>query len=112
MLLGMPDMVVLNIINLNIDSIQKEIRDCKTNKGQETHPNTEDCTNKGTHSAAKQDSNSQQHQANKLINYFYLSNNTDADKSKSKAMTQRIHKGARAQLISQCVDARQLNIPT
>ena len=91
-LLGMPDTVLLNIINLNIDSTQKEIRDCKTNRGQETHPDTKDCTNKGAHSAAKQDGNSQQYQSNKLINYFYSSNNTDADKSKSKAMTQRIHK--------------------
>ena len=33
----------------------------------------------------------QQHQANKLINYFYPSNNTDTDKSKNAAMTQRIH---------------------
>ena len=29
---------------------------------------------------------------NKLINYFYSSNNIDTDKTKSKAMTQRIHK--------------------
>ena len=29
-LLGMPDTAALNIINLNIDSIQKEIRNCKT----------------------------------------------------------------------------------
>ena len=29
-LLGLPDKVALNIINLNIDSIQKEIRECKT----------------------------------------------------------------------------------
>ena len=29
-LLGMHGMVALNIINLNIDSIQKEIRDCRT----------------------------------------------------------------------------------
>ena len=43
-LLGMPDMAVLNIINLNIDSIQKEIRECKTNRGQVTHADTEDCT--------------------------------------------------------------------
>ena len=43
------------------------------------------------HSTAKQDGNGQQHQTNKLINYFYSSNNTDAEKSKSTAMTQRIH---------------------
>ena len=90
-LLGIPDTVALNIINLNIDSIQKEIRECKTNRGQEMHADTEDCTNKDAHITAKQDGNSQQHQANKLTNYFYSSNNTDADKSKSAAMTQRIH---------------------
>ena len=90
-LLGLPDMVALNIINLNIGSIQKEIRECKTNRGHETHVETEDCTNKGTGSAVKQDSNGQQHQTNKLINYFYSSNNIDTDKSQSKAMTQRIH---------------------
>ena len=55
------------------------------------HADTEDCTNKDAHSTAKQDGNGQQHQANKLINYFYSSNNTDRDKSKSAAMTQRIH---------------------
>ena len=90
-LLELPDMAVLNIINLNIDSIQKEIRECKTNRGQETHARTKDCTNKGAQSAVKQDGNGQQHQTNKLINYLYSSNNIDADKSNSKAMTWRIH---------------------
>ena len=46
-LLGLPDMMALNIINLNIYSIQQEIRECKTNRGQETHAKTEDYTNKG-----------------------------------------------------------------
>ena len=57
------------------------------------HAVAEDCTNRDTHSTIKQNDNGQQHQshANKLINYFYSSNNTDADKSKSNAMTQRIH---------------------
>ena len=90
-LLGLPDMVVVNIINLNIDSIQKEIRECKTNRGQETHAEAEDCTNKDAQSITKQDGTGQQHQTNKLINYFYSSNNEDGDKSKSEAMTQRIH---------------------
>ena len=90
-LLGMPDTVVLSIINLNINSIQKEIRECKTTRGQEMHTDTEDCPNKVAHSAAKQDGIRQQHQANKLINYFYSSNNTDADKSKITALMQRIH---------------------
>ena len=54
---------------------------------------TADCTNKDAHNAAKWDDNGQQHQnqANKLINYFYSSNNTDADKSKSNTMMQKIH---------------------
>ena len=52
-LLGMPDTAVLNIINLNIDSMQKEIRNCKTNRGQETHAVAEDCTNRDIHSAIK-----------------------------------------------------------
>ena len=89
----MPDTAVLNIINLNIDSIQKVIRNCKTNRGQETHAVTEDCINKDAHSTVKQDHNGQQHQShvNKLTNYFYSSNNTDADKSQSNTMTERIH---------------------
>ena len=92
-LLGMPDMAVLNIINLNIDSIQKEIRNCKANRGQELHTITEDCTNKDVQSAVKQDDNGPQHhsQANTLINYFYESDNTVPDKNKSSAMTRRIH---------------------
>ena len=72
MLLRMPDIAVPNIINLNIDSIQKEIRNCKTNRGQKMHAVAEDCTNRDAHSAIKLDDNGQQHQsqANKLINYL------------------------------------------
>ena len=61
---GLPDMMVLNIINLNIDSIQKEIRECKTNRGQETHAKTEDSTKNGAQRAVKQDANDQKHQTN------------------------------------------------
>ena len=84
----------LNIINLNIDSIQKGIRNCKANRGQEMYAVTEDCTNKDAQSVqSNKMSNGQQHhsQANKLINYFYSSNNTVKDKNKSSTMTQRIH---------------------
>ena len=72
-MLGLPDTMALNIINLNIDSIQKEIKECKTNTGQETYVKTKGSTNKVTQSAIKQDGNGQQHQTNKLINYFYSS---------------------------------------
>ena len=89
----MPDTAALNIINLNTDSTQKEIRNFKANRGQEMHPVTQDYTNKDAESVVKQDDNSQQHHshANKLINYFYSPNTTVADKSKSSIMTQRIH---------------------
>ena len=63
-LLGLPDMMVLNIINLNIESIQKEIRECKTNTGQEMYAETKGYTNKDAQSTIKQDSNGQQYQTN------------------------------------------------
>ena len=47
-LLGMPDTTVLNLINLNIDSIQTLAAECKTNKEQETHTSIEACTNTNT----------------------------------------------------------------
>ena len=72
-LLGMPDMAVLNIINLNIDSIQAEIMNCKTNRGKETHTVVEGCTNRDTCGIIKQEANNQngQNHSNKLIDYFY-----------------------------------------
>ena len=57
-LLGMPDMAVLNIHNLNIDSIQAQVANCRTNREQETHRVVEDCTNTNTAEIIKQKSNS------------------------------------------------------
>ena len=90
----MPDTAVLNIINLNIDSIQAEIAECKTNRGQETHAVTEGYTNMDADVITKQDANSQndQNKSNKSINYFYSSNNIEADKRKSSTMMQKIQK--------------------
>ena len=90
----MPHMAALNIINLKIDSIQAEIAECKTNRGQQTHAVMEGCTNMDAGVITKQDANTQnnQHNSNKSINYFYSSNNIDADKRKSSAMMQKIHK--------------------
>ena len=89
----MPDMAALNIINLNIVSIQAEIAKCYTNRGQETHTVMEGCTNMDAGVITKQDANGQndQHKSNKSINYFYSSNNIDADKRKSSAMMQKVH---------------------
>ena len=90
-LLGMPDIPALKILNINIDSMQAEIESCKINREQETHKVTEGCTNIDTVGVSKQTANAQT-QSNKSINYFYSSNNTDSDKRKSDAMTQKIHK--------------------
>ena len=90
-LLGMPDIAALKILNLNIDSIQAEIGSCKTNRKQETHKLMEDCSNINIVGVIKQTANGQI-QSNKLINYFYSSKNTEADKRESDTMKQKIHK--------------------
>ena len=93
-LLWMPDTAALNIINLNIDSIQAEITKCKTNRGQEMHAVAEGCTNRDAGVITKLDTKGQndQNNSNKSINYFYLSKDIDADKRKSSSMTKKIHK--------------------
>ena len=92
-LLGMPDTAVLNIININIDYIQAEMTECKTNIGWETHGIVKCCTNMDAVVINKQDANglNNQNTSNKSIHYFYSSNNIDADKRKSSAMMQKIH---------------------
>ena len=103
-LLGMPDTAVLNIINLNIDSIQAVTLECKTNREQETHTSIKDCTNKSASGDKdcknnnagvinKQNTNGQNNPSNQhmSINYFCSSNNVDADNRSSIAMTQSIH---------------------
>ena len=47
-LLGMPDTAVLNLINLNIDSLQTVAAECKIIKKQETHTGVVACTNTST----------------------------------------------------------------
>ena len=66
-LLGIPGTAVLNIINLNIDSIQAKITKCKTNRGQEMHAVMEGCTNRDTDVITKQDTNSQNTKTSRLI---------------------------------------------
>ena len=77
-LLGLPDTAALNILNLNIDSIQAEMVNCKTNREQETHKVVEGCTNINTVGIIKQITNGQ-NQSNKLINYFYSSKNAEVE---------------------------------
>ena len=95
-LLGMPDTAALQIININIDSIEapnmwKE--ECNTNMGdakeldirQEAHVVKESCTN--LDAALKGDNNvnefSNNTSKNTLTNYFLSSPNMEVDKRKS-----------------------------
>ena len=77
-LLGMPDTMMLNLINLNIDSIQTSRR-VQINKKQETHTSVVACTNTSTTRSEgakdnsvrgdnKQDTNGHSHPGNKHIN--------------------------------------------
>ena len=68
--LRIPDTAALNILNLNIDSIQVEVANCKTNIEQETHKVAEGCTNKTTVGIIKQNSNGQD-QSNKLLSFLH-----------------------------------------
>ena len=95
-LLGMPDTATLNIINLNIDSIQAEIASCKTNRQQGMQAMAEGCTNTDTGEINKQDANGQNNQnfsnnSNNSVNYFFSSSNIMADKKQSSKMTEKIH---------------------
>ena len=71
-LFGMPDTMALKIINLNIDFIQTEIVECKTNRGQETHAIAGGCTNSNAGVITKQDASDHisQNKSNMSINYF------------------------------------------
>ena len=89
-LLGMPDTAALNILNLNIDSIQTHVANCRTNREQETHKVAESYTNIDIAGISKQTANGQTQSA-KSINYFYSSKITEAGKRESGAMTQKIH---------------------
>ena len=104
-LLGMPDTAALNIIIVNIDSIetactQKEncninMNDAKTlNTKQETHGAKENCTN--THEDFKNANNingsNNNSNTNTLTNYFLSSPNIEVDKRKSIELTQNICK--------------------
>ena len=94
----MPDTAALNIINLNIDSIQTEIANCKINREQEMHTMVEGCTNTDVREINKQDTNGQNDQnisnnSNNSINYSFSSRNIMADKRQSSKMTQKYMTG-------------------
>ena len=76
-------MAALNIINLNIDSLQAEVAECKTNIGQEMQTVSKGCTKMTTGDHTTQNANSQNGQAttNKSINYFFSSDNVNAERA-------------------------------
>ena len=92
-LTGMPDATFLDLIKVNIDSIQVEMSKGKTNNKQEMQTNADSCTNMKRDAINKQDANIQKGQDMPInpINYFASSSNIDADKRKSIKMTQIIH---------------------
>ena len=92
-LLRMPDTAVLKLININIDSIQAGVAECKTNIVQEMHAVEKGCTNTDADSKIKQSTNGQTKQgnANKKTNYFLSSPNAEVDKRKSIKLTWEIH---------------------
>ena len=88
-LLRMPDTAALKLININIDSIQAEVVECKTNIEQDMHVVEKGCANMDGDLKTKQGANGQNSKinVNKTINYFFLSSNVDADKRKSSKLT-------------------------
>ena len=97
----MPDTAALELINLNTDSIQAEVADCKTNTDsmreanieQDMHTVEKGCANTDAEFKTKQGAKSQngKNNANKTINYFFSSSNVDADKRKSSKLMWEIH---------------------
>ena len=101
MLLGIPDTAALKLINIDVDSVQAEVAECKTNTydmgvsniKQETHTVDKGCANTDTYSKIKQNTNGQscQDNANKITNYFFSSPNVEADKRKSIELMWEVH---------------------
>ena len=68
----MPDTAALKLFNINIDSIEVGVVECKTNIEQEMHAVEKGCANTDVDLKTKQGANGQnsQNNANKTINYF------------------------------------------
>ena len=92
-LLGIPDYMALNIINVNFDSIQAEVDKCRRNTKQEVEQDVKQHTSKVPEAVINMtqtpngriDSNN----SNVVINYFYLSQDTSGDNKDSAVMTKR-----------------------
>ena len=95
MLLGIPGTAALQIININIDSIQAMNEMCNTNiykesnSNQDVHGVEKSCTN--TEVDLKVDNNANSHynstNVNTLTSYFLSPPNVEADKRKNIELT-------------------------
>ena len=91
----------LNLINVNIDSIQAEATECKTNTGNmresnrtwEMHVVEKGYANTDVDSKIKYSTNGQNDKdnVNKINNYFLSSPNVEADERKNIELTQKMH---------------------
>ena len=73
-LLGMPETAALKLININTDSIQAEVLECKTNIEQEMHAVEKGCANTDADLKPKQGTNGQTAktmQTKQLINFSH-----------------------------------------
>ena len=86
-LLGMPDTAALKLININIDSLQAEVVECKTNIEQEMHVVEKGCANMDTDFKTKQGANGQMAKTMQTKQLLFSSSNVDADKRKSSKLT-------------------------
>ena len=94
-LLGIPDTMALNIININFDSIQMEAVECRANTKWEMEQEVKQHTSKVPDAAvnATQTPNGQidSNNSNVVIDYFYSSWDTSSDKRDSAIMTEKVH---------------------
>ena len=94
-LLGIPDTMMLNIINVNFDSIQAEAVECRTNTKQEVEQDMKQHTSKVPNAVINttQTPNGQidSNNSNVVIDYFYSSQDTSGNKKDSAVMTKKVH---------------------
>ena len=94
-LLGIPDTMAVNLFNVNFDSIQTEVGECRINTMQEVEQDMKQHTSKVPNAVINttQTPNSliDSNNSNVLIHYFYLSQDTSCNKKDSAIMTKKVH---------------------
>ena len=90
-LLGIPDTMVLNIINVNFDSIQVEAVECRTNTKQDVKRHNNKVPNTAINTTQTPSSQIDSNNSNVVIKYFYSSQDTSGNKKDSAVMTKKVH---------------------